>query len=141
MSLSSCRDYCRLSLSPRQARKWHFDLLNRDIALILDSVNTFTPTTTTNPSPVRSQPKRDVRADVLVAGAVAVDLNCDYTSQKAGQESPQLHTSNPASINQSVGGVGHNVALASHLASRQTKVKFCSMVGDDLYVCVDLTKS
>lgn len=74
----------------------------------------------------------DVKADLLVAGGVAVDLSCDYTKPSSGDLSPQLHTSNPASISQSVGGVGHNVALAAHLASRHTRVKFSSMVGDDL---------
>jgi pseudouridylate synthase / pseudouridine kinase len=42
-----------------------------------------------------------------------------------------LHTSNPASIRQTVGGVGHNVALAAHLASTATTVRLCSLVGDD----------
>ena len=74
------------------------------------------------------------KSDVLVAGAVAVDLSCDYTTPKSGEQSPQLHTSNPASIRQSIGGVGHNVALAAHRASGRASVKFCSMVGDDMYV-------
>lgn len=75
----------------------------------------------------------DAKADVLVAGGVAVDFSCDYTiSDRSGGESPQLHTSNPASISQSIGGVGHNVALAALRACSQTRVKFCSMVGDDM---------
>ncbi|KAK2593906.1 hypothetical protein QQS21_008368 [Conoideocrella luteorostrata] len=90
---------------------------------------------TSNSSP-RSVSKPTVAADskahVLVAGGVAVDLSCDYTKSKAEDGSPQLHTSNPASISQSIGGVGHNVALAAHLASSQIKVKLCSMVGDDI---------
>jgi pseudouridylate synthase / pseudouridine kinase len=70
---------------------------------------------------------------VLVAGSVAVDLNCDYNSETAMVDpSPQLHTSNPARVDQSIGGVGHNVALAVHRANRDTKVVLCSMVGDDL---------
>lgn len=71
-----------------------------------------------------------------MAGSVAIDLNCDYagayTKDSANQGSPQLHTSNPACINQSVGGVGHNVALAAHRVSQDVTVRLCSMVGDDL---------
>ncbi|KAG5930168.1 hypothetical protein E4U42_002720 [Claviceps africana] len=74
----------------------------------------------------------DARADVLVAGSVAVDLSCDFTKPKSGDGSPKFHTSNPASISQSVGGVGHNIALAAHRSSSRTRVKFCSIVGDDI---------
>ncbi|RYP74588.1 hypothetical protein DL771_002854 [Monosporascus sp. 5C6A] len=73
------------------------------------------------------------RADIMVAGSVAVDLSCDYTGQNAASDpSPQPHTSNPAQISQSIGGVGHNVALAAHRVSENTKVQLCSMVGDDI---------
>lgn len=75
---------------------------------------------------------RDTQADIIVAGSVAIDLSCDYSTPKGGDVVPRSHTSNPASITQSIGGVGHNVALAAHLASRQARVKFCSMVGDDM---------
>lgn len=43
-----------------------------------------------------------------------------------------METSNPGRINQSVGGVGHNVALAAHRVSADGAVKLCSMVGDDV---------
>jgi pseudouridine-5'-phosphate glycosidase/pseudouridine kinase len=76
--------------------------------------------------------KANPKADILVAGSVAVDLSCDYTSLSGGDGQPKAHTSNPASISQSIGGVGHNVALAAHRASRQAQVKFSSMVGDDM---------
>jgi pseudouridine-5'-phosphate glycosidase/pseudouridine kinase len=79
-------------------------------------------------SPLRANSK----ADILVAGSVAVDLSCDYSSLSGGDGQPKAHTSNPASISQSIGGVGHNVALAAHRASRQAQVKFSSMVGDDM---------
>ncbi len=69
-----------------------------------------------------------------MAGSVAVDLSCDFAGDPAKSISPQLHTSNPAVILQSVGGVGHNVALAASRVSRGTKVKLCSLVGDDMYV-------
>ncbi|KAI1333423.1 Indigoidine synthase A like protein-domain-containing protein [Xylariaceae sp. FL0255] len=73
------------------------------------------------------------RADILVAGSVAVDLSCDYNGLGSHKNpSPQLKTSNPALISQSIGGVGHNVALAAHRANRNTKVKLCSMVGNDV---------
>ncbi|PHH91201.1 hypothetical protein CDD83_1307 [Cordyceps sp. RAO-2017] len=73
------------------------------------------------------------KADILVAGAVALDLSCDYKcTTKSGEIAPQPYTSNPARISQSIGGVGHNVALAAHLVSRQASVRLCSMVGDDV---------
>jgi pseudouridine-5'-phosphate glycosidase/pseudouridine kinase len=74
----------------------------------------------------------------VVAGSVALDLSCDYTGTQSGAagniaDSPLLHTSNPASISQSVGGVGHNVALAAHRSGGgNVKVKLCSVVGDDV---------
>ncbi|KAL5618756.1 hypothetical protein FOVSG1_000978 [Fusarium oxysporum f. sp. vasinfectum] len=73
----------------------------------------------------------DSKADILVAGSVAVDLSCDY-APRSGDASPVLHTSNPSSISQSIGGVGHNVALAAHSVSKHARVRLCSMVGDDV---------
>lgn len=68
-------------------------------------------------------------ADILVAGSVAVDLSCDVDGS-----SPQLHTSNPASVRNSIGGVGHNVARAAHLGGGgQLTVRLCSLVGNDMY--------
>lgn len=73
------------------------------------------------------------QADILVAGSVAVDLSCDYTGAISPDEPiPQLHTSNPSHIGQSIGGVGRNVALAAHMVNKNTKVRLCSMVGRDL---------
>jgi len=43
-----------------------------------------------------------------------------------------LHTSNPAKISQSIGGVGRNVALAAHRVTSEGKVKLCTLIGDDL---------
>ena len=82
------------------------------------------------PEPVKTDTKQ--KTDILVAGAVALDLNCDYAGRKAGDVAPQAHTSNPSHISQSVGGVGHNVALAAHRASSENKVQLCSMIGDDV---------
>ena len=73
------------------------------------------------------------KVDILVAGSLAVDLACDYVPRAAERMmnvTPSLHTSNPAIIEQSLGGVGYNVAIAAkHVGS---SVLFCSLVGDDL---------
>lgn len=69
---------------------------------------------------------------------MALDLSCDYVGDGLGSENtdpaPRLHTSNPASIVPTVGGVGHNVALAAHaIGSPQgVRVRLCSLVGDDI---------
>ena len=87
----------------------------------------------------------DEDTKVLVFGSVAIDFACDYKPQSEGAISqegsksslitPQMHTSNVAAVTTSLGGVGHNVALAIHRAgSLPTSVKLCSMIADDLYV-------
>lgn len=71
------------------------------------------------------------KPSVFVAGALAVDFNCDYAPLSSTlDKKPILETSNPAKINQSLGGVAHNVARAAHLMGGQ--VRLCSTVGDDL---------
>lgn len=76
-------------------------------------------------------PLADTKADVFVAGSLAVDLACDYNPRSGStSQSPELQTSNPARIAQSLGGVGHNVARAAHLMG--ANVRLCSAVGDDL---------
>jgi pseudouridine-5'-phosphate glycosidase/pseudouridine kinase len=88
-------------------------------------------------------PKDDENINVLVFGSVAIDFACDYTprSESSISESqadsslisPQMHTSNIAAVTTSLGGVGHNVALAIHRSgSLPTCVKLCSMIADDL---------
>ncbi|PBP19441.1 IdgA domain protein [Diplocarpon rosae] len=69
--------------------------------------------------------------DIHVLGSVAVDLSCDYTGQQ-GELTPQLKTSNIATIVPSIGGVGHNVALAAHRAGGASSVQLCSFIADDL---------
>jgi len=71
-------------------------------------------------------------ADIIVAGALAVDYSCDYSPLEGSpsQISPTLHTSNPAIISQNLGGVAHNIARAAHLVGNN--VKLCSVVADDL---------
>ncbi|KGO65698.1 Pseudouridine-5'-phosphate glycosidase [Penicillium italicum] len=73
-----------------------------------------------------------LKADVVVAGSLAIDLSCDYTpfGDELTQVAPVPHTSNPAIIGQSLGGVGHNVAVAANYVG--SKVLFCSVVADDL---------
>ena len=75
---------------------------------------------------------QSAKADILVAGSVAIDLGCDFIGGTPTETSPKLHTSNPSTISQTIGGVGHNVALAASRASSKTKVKLCSLIGDDL---------
>ncbi|KAE8166347.1 Indigoidine synthase A like protein-domain-containing protein [Aspergillus tamarii] len=71
------------------------------------------------------------KVDVLVAGSLAVDLSCDYAPPAGGKDiKPVSDTSNPATITQSLGGVGHNVAIATKYLG--SSVLFCSVVGDDL---------
>ncbi|KPM34969.1 Pseudouridine-metabolizing bifunctional protein [Neonectria ditissima] len=84
------------------------------------------------PQQVVATSESESKADILVAGSVAIDLSCDYSAPKSGDISPVLNTSNPACISQSIGGVGHNVALAAHLVSQQARVRLCSLVGDDI---------
>ncbi|KAJ6113796.1 hypothetical protein N7523_007113 [Penicillium sp. IBT 18751x] len=77
-------------------------------------------------------PPQVEKADVMVAGSLAIDLSCDYTPFPNEQAliTPALHTSNPSVIGQSLGGVGHNVALAAKYVG--SDVLFCSVVADDL---------
>jgi pseudouridine-5'-phosphate glycosidase/pseudouridine kinase len=72
------------------------------------------------------------RADIIVAGALAIDYSCDFKplASQTPIQSPQLHTSNPSIITQSLGGVAHNVAKSAHYCG--SKVSLLSVVGDDL---------
>ncbi|KAJ0330292.1 hypothetical protein COL5a_003353 [Colletotrichum fioriniae] len=82
---------------------------------------------------VKVEEPKSSKADVLVAGSVAIDLSCDYHPLGDKKEvAPHMQTSNPACINQSIGGVGHNVALAAHRVSKDTTVRLCSLIGDDV---------
>jgi pseudouridine-5'-phosphate glycosidase/pseudouridine kinase len=85
------------------------------------------------PKPAGSEPiTPTLKADVVVAGSLAIDLSCDYTpfGDELTQVAPVPHTSNPAIIGQSLGGVGHNVAVAANYVG--SDVLFCSVVADDL---------
>ena len=76
--------------------------------------------------------RREPKTDILVAGSLAIDLSCDYApfANESTKIAPVPHTSNPAVIGQSLGGVGHNVAVACKYLAGSTL--FCSAVGDDL---------
>ena len=66
-----------------------------------------------------------------MAGSLASDTICDYTSPKnATSSTPILQTSNPSSILPSAGGVGRNVATAAHFAG--ASVGLATAVSDDL---------
>ncbi|KAM0721015.1 hypothetical protein Q7P37_003300 [Cladosporium fusiforme] len=70
------------------------------------------------------------KPNIFVAGILAVDYACDHHPRANSASSLEMHTSNPARIAQSLGGVGHNVARAASLTGGT--VRFCSAVGDDL---------
>ncbi|KAL5424238.1 hypothetical protein PMIN04_003300 [Paraphaeosphaeria minitans] len=69
--------------------------------------------------------------DVIVAGALAVDFSCDYApfTNSSDPIEPAMHTSNPAVVNQTLGGVAHNIAKAAHLLGAAVQLR--SAVGDD----------
>lgn len=74
---------------------------------------------------------KPAQVDVVVAGSLAIDLTCDLVVDgKPKDLQARLRTSNPASIRQSLGGVGLNVATALHYAN--TSVRLCSMVANDI---------
>jgi pseudouridylate synthase / pseudouridine kinase len=74
------------------------------------------------------------KVDIVVAGSIALDINCDYypssTTSSSHNISPQLETSNPASISQSLGGVGFNITTATHLLG--ASVRILTAVGSDI---------
>lgn len=85
-------------------------------------------------TPITSSPPASdaAPADIVVAGALAVDFSCDYApfTNASSQTDPLPHTSNPAVISQSLGGVAHNIAKAAHLL--ESSVRLYSAVGNDL---------
>ncbi|KAL9126465.1 MAG: hypothetical protein Q9217_004486 [Psora testacea] len=69
---------------------------------------------------------------VAVAGSLAMDLSCDFVASATSPESmePQKYTSNPAIIQQSLGGVGQNVTTA--LQYLGVSAQLYSKVGNDV---------
>lgn len=101
-------------------------------SIVQSDTSTAVPTQTTLPVKAETYPELPEDADVLVAGSLAIDLSCDYSpfGSELAQVAPVPHTSNPAIIGQSLGGVGHNVAVAASYVG--SDVIFCSVVADDL---------
>lgn len=61
-----------------------------------------------------------------------MDVSCNYTPfDKSADPQPLIHTSNPASIMETTGGVGFNVATAAQYASKSNSVLLCSLIASD----------
>ncbi|KAF9696536.1 hypothetical protein EKO04_005233 [Ascochyta lentis] len=90
------------------------------------------PTPPATPASPSSSISDATPVDIVVAGALAVDFSCDYApfANASSQTDPLPHTSNPAVISQSLGGVAHNIAKAAHLLG--SSVRLYSAVGNDL---------
>jgi pseudouridylate synthase / pseudouridine kinase len=71
-----------------------------------------------NPDPV----------DIMVIGSIAVNISCSVPS--VAGSSLLLRTSHPAKIHSSVGGVAHNVALATSYVSSKA-VRLVTAIGSD----------
>ncbi|KAI5807123.1 Indigoidine synthase A like protein-domain-containing protein [Geopyxis carbonaria] len=95
-------------------------------------------TTPKQPQPTPTHPD----PEVIVIGGLALDLSCDFTPPPSSSPSPSsssptttsttpvLHTSNPSSISETLGGVATNVSHALHLCGTPTRL--VSSVGTDL---------
>jgi len=96
------------------------------------STSSSAPATSETEARLVAQTRHRKENDILVIGALAADTSCDYSPFNATSTEmlPTLHTSNPASISQSAGGVGRNVATAAQYAGAQ--VSLASVVADDL---------
>ncbi|KAK7533354.1 Indigoidine synthase A like protein-domain-containing protein [Phyllosticta citribraziliensis] len=71
------------------------------------------------------------RVDIVVAGGVAIDTICNYRSHDLEKsQKPYLRSSNTAFIDQSIGGVAHNIALAANYIGK--RVRLISAVADDI---------
>ncbi|KAK8153204.1 IdgA domain-containing protein [Phyllosticta citrichinensis] len=83
-----------------------------------------------NPSAV-SNDASTTQVDIVVAGGVAIDTACNYRSHDLEKsKKPYLKSSNTAFIDQSIGGVAHNIALAANYIGK--RVRLISAVGDDI---------
>ena len=82
--------------------------------------------------PAQNRVSSNESVKVVVAGSLAIDLSCDFVplGSAAVSSQPQTHTSNPASISQSLGGVGQNVATTLHYL--KASVRLCSSVANDI---------
>ncbi|RKF77069.1 Pseudouridine-metabolizing bifunctional protein [Golovinomyces cichoracearum] len=84
---------------------------------------------------LRPNARPEYSPDIAVIGTVAIELTCNLVlSPNAGFNvdlKPNLNSSNISRIEQNIGGVSHNVALAAHLVSGNQRVRLCSLVADD----------
>jgi pseudouridine-5'-phosphate glycosidase/pseudouridine kinase len=97
-----------------------------------DVLSNAIPTPPATPTTISPSASDTAPVDIVVAGALAVDFSCDYApfANASSQTDPLPHTSNPAVISQSLGGVAHNIAKAAHLLG--SSVRLYSAVGADL---------
>ena len=104
----------------------------RVVPLVSKAVQTSTAPAILEEQVVPEHAPKEIPFDVFVAGALASDTLCDYQplSTTVTEVAPVMHTSNPAQITQSPGGVGRNVAFAAHLSGAQ--VALASVVADDI---------
>jgi pseudouridine-5'-phosphate glycosidase/pseudouridine kinase len=79
--------------------------------------------------PYSFPPKTSEQCDAIVVGALAIDLTC---SLNTSTRSP-ARTSYPGKIESSIGGVGHNIALAALYTGETSgvNVRLVSQVGSD----------
>ncbi|KAI9727284.1 MAG: hypothetical protein M1828_006903 [Chrysothrix sp. TS-e1954] len=70
--------------------------------------------------------------DVLVAGSIASDISCNYlpSSNKLDAAAPLPNTSNPAKIEERIGGVGFNIWRSVNEIGVQAGL--CSVIGKDI---------
>ena len=92
----------------------------------LDNISSFQPPIIKPSSPTKSPTNSPT--DIMVIGSMAVDLTC--TLPTVSSEGMQLHTSHPAKMHTSAGGVAHNVALATSYASSNS-VRLITALGSD----------
>ncbi|PUU78910.1 Indigoidine synthase A like protein-domain-containing protein [Tuber borchii] len=84
-----------------------------------------TPPPIPPPTPINQSSTTITAPEILVIGSLAVDQTL-----KTITKIPQLHTSNPTTTTETLGGVGKNVTLAAHLAGANARL--VSVVGKDL---------
>lgn len=104
----------------------------------VDSYDQDARTTLTAETKTRAVDIPETQSDIIVLGSVAIDLSCNYSpesrhgaSSTTTDVAPKLHTSNIATIIPTIGGVGHNVALAAQRAGGHP-VSLRSLVAKDL---------
>jgi len=105
------------------------------IAIHLSSLQS---SSTHQPQIMQSEPSQEIEkfpleeqrqpTEIMVIGSMAVDLTC--TLHSLSTSTMQLHTSHPAKVHTSVGGVAHNIALAASYASSGS-VRLVTSISED----------